>query len=241
LILDGAMAPPKRIGVLGGMGPLATCHFLGLLFDSLTETFNPACDQDFPDMTVLIENTTPDRTAAIKNGVAGAAERINKNIRQLLDAGCDPIVIPCVTAHAYVESHYFAAGVLDFRDCIIKHFSGGDAKRLAVLATDGAIILDVFAPLAEHTNLMYPTENEQRRIMSIIYGAGGLKAPPINTNTCKDTLDEIIADLQRRGADYILAGCTEIEMFLETQEYKGNYVLPMVAMCKGILERLRGG
>lgn len=229
----------NRIGVLGGMGPLATCHFLDLFHNTFSETLDPICDQDFPDMTVLMENTTPDRTAAIKNGMAGTVERINKNIKQLLGAGCDPIVIPCVTAHAYVDSHYFAAGVLDFRDCIIRHFSGEDPKRLAVLATDGAMTLDVFAPLAKRFNLVYPTKAEQSRLMSIIYGPAGLKAPPTDIHTCKNELDDVITKLQDRGADFILAGCTEIEMFLATQECPGNYVLPMVALCKGVLERLR--
>lgn len=228
----------RRIGILGGMGPEATMFFLRLLMRSISERFHPAADQDYPDMTIMMESSTPDRTAGILDETIPTGKRINGDLSRLHDSGCDPIAIACITAHAFVEPCWFQMGVVDFRDCIVRRFADDMPGRLAILATDGAIRSGVFEPLATHTELIFPPPAFQERLMSSIYGPGGLKSYPVDIPSCTACFSEILDDLRRNGADRILAGCTEIETFLSTQDIAANPVLPMAAMCAEIIDRL---
>ena len=105
----------KRIGILGGLGPLATRYFINLLFEEIIQQYHPTTDQQWPDMIVLIESTVSDRTLCIKSGDCSAGERINAALSQLSEQGCSPIAIPCFTAHALIDPAYFESGALDIR------------------------------------------------------------------------------------------------------------------------------
>ena len=54
----------KSIGIIGGMGPLATAD----LFEKIIHATDAARDQDFPHVIVDCNTDIPDRTAAILSG-----------------------------------------------------------------------------------------------------------------------------------------------------------------------------
>jgi aspartate/glutamate racemase len=231
----------NRIGILGGMGPQTTLYFLNRLFDSLSNTFHPKADQDYPDVSILMENSTPDRTEEIKKGGHEASQRINRAIASMILSGCDPVVLPCITAHALVEQRWFDAGVIDFRRCIIDNYESIYTDQIAVLATEGALISDVFTPLDRHFDLVYPDDAQRKKMMSVIYGPRGLKSSEIDIDVCKTLLQNILVDFRQRGIDYFLAGSTEIESFIGDHEVEGNFMMPMDLMCDEIIDRVRGG
>ena len=51
----------KRLGVIGGLGPMASAYFLELL----VRMTDAATDQEHLDVTLLCRPSIPDRTAAI--------------------------------------------------------------------------------------------------------------------------------------------------------------------------------
>lgn len=228
----------NRIGILGGMGPEATLHFIQMLYRSLSETLHPRNDQDYPDMTILMENSTPDRTEAIQEDKQETAQRINKAIANLILSGCDPVAIPCITAHALLEPRWFDAGVIDFRRCVIERYETDAPQQLALLATDGALDSNLFAPLTDYFDIISPSRTQQKKIMSIIYGPRGLKAHDTDIGACKAGLDHIVVSLRNRGADYFLAGCTEIETFVSNHGLDRGFILPMALMCREIVDRV---
>jgi len=212
-----------------------------LLLNDISSALRPASDQEFPDMTILMESSMPDRTVEIKYGKTIAAQRINRLIMELIDSGCNPIAIPCITAHSLVEPRWFDSAVLDFRDCIVRDSVNRGSLRTGILATDGAIHSDVFSPLADQFDLIFPSEPMQEQLMSIVYGEHRLKSYSIDAQACRGGLDEIITNLRNKGADCIIAGCTEIEMFLTIQKVAGDYLLPMDSMSKEVLRLLQEG
>ena len=54
----------KRAGILGGMGPMATCYF----FNRIITHTDAARDQEHIDICILNHATIPDRTSAILRG-----------------------------------------------------------------------------------------------------------------------------------------------------------------------------
>ncbi len=87
------------LGILGGMGPLATCEF----FKKIIELTPAEKDQDH--LHIIIDNNTniPDRTEYILGkGKDPRIELIRSAIR-LESIGADYIAIPCNTAHYFYD------------------------------------------------------------------------------------------------------------------------------------------
>ena len=87
------------LGVLGGMGPLATADFLRkLVRKSRADT-----DQEHIPVLLYGDCTTPDRTASIVAGGPSPLPQLLDGIRFLNRNGARAICIPCNSAHAWVE------------------------------------------------------------------------------------------------------------------------------------------
>ncbi|HSV52595.1 MAG TPA: amino acid racemase, partial [Burkholderiaceae bacterium] len=85
------------IGVLGGMGPLATVDFMHKLLDATPAEF----DQDHVPIVVSSIPQIPDRSAAFRgNGSSPLAAMIESG-RRLSSAGAELVVVPCNTAHLW--------------------------------------------------------------------------------------------------------------------------------------------
>ncbi len=90
---------PLTIGVLGGMGPEATAD----LFSKIIKATPAEKDQDH--LRVIIDSNpgVPDRTAAILGGGESPVPAMAAGCTALSRAGADFIVIPCVSAHMFLD------------------------------------------------------------------------------------------------------------------------------------------
>ncbi|MEU2874993.1 amino acid racemase [Streptomyces sp. NPDC007070] len=95
----GAPAPPRTLGVLGGMGPAATAEFLRLL----TAAVPARSDHEHPRVLLLSDPGIPERTAAILAGSDEPLPAIRDGLRQLAAWGADLLAVPCNTAHAFID------------------------------------------------------------------------------------------------------------------------------------------
>lgn len=229
----------NRIGILGGMGPGSASYFLQSLIEAFSDTYHPARRQDYPDITLLMENTLPLPGRASPDELHQASQKVNRAIAGLILSGCDPVVIPSIATHALVEQRWFDAGVIDFRKSIIDHFETIYTGRVAVLAADGVIASEVFAPLQDHFDLYYPAEPLQKKIMAIIDGPRGLGAINVDADGCKTTLGKILMDCRKQGVEYFLAGAADIETFISTWGIDASFILPMALMCEDVTDRIR--
>ena len=102
--LDGAHGP---VGVLGGMGPLATVDFMHKLLAATPATR----DQDHLPLLVSSIPQVPDRTAAYRGEGASPLPALIASGRRLVDGGASMVVMPCNTAHLWFEPLQAALGV----------------------------------------------------------------------------------------------------------------------------------
>ena len=87
--------PAGAIGVLGGMGPMATVDFLAKVIE-----LTPASrDQDHLPFIVYSVPQVPDRSASIVEGRESPLPAMIEGLRTLVRAGVECIAIPCNTAH----------------------------------------------------------------------------------------------------------------------------------------------
>ena len=87
----------KILGVIGGMGPLATQLFYRMVIEST----DAKKDQDHINMIILNHATMPDRTAAIMDGtIDKVLDKLAADAKYLEDGGATCIAIPYNTTHA---------------------------------------------------------------------------------------------------------------------------------------------
>src|SRR5690606_838617 len=89
----------KLVGVLGGMGPMATADFLAKVVAATPAT----CDQEHVPLIAYQLPQIPDRSAAILEASDAPFVPMLNGLRRLAQAGAQLAVIPCNTAHYWYD------------------------------------------------------------------------------------------------------------------------------------------
>ena len=202
----------KTLGIIGGMGPAATCD----LMEQIIGLTAAETDQDHLHVIADVNTAIPDRTGAILHGGADPTPRLIESAQRLQAAGADFLAMSCNTAH------YFYGAVADSVVIPLLHMPGLTAmvlreagvKKAAVLATDGTIRSGVFAKVLAGGGIepVYPAPEHQALIMRLIYdGVKGRKIP-----LSQIPVGDILAGLRDRGAEKFILGCTELPIAFRT-------------------------
>jgi aspartate racemase len=207
-----------KIGVVGGVGPLATVDFMEKVV-TLTEAQR---DQDHIKMIVEQNPQIPDRTEHLLHQGTDPTIALFATCKKLEAAEADLIAIPCNTAHAFVDrmQSHLRIPVLNMLDEAMAQIAGRYAGRLiGLLATSGTVESGVYAEAAARARvqLMLPDVAHQALVMDAIYGAEGVKAG-FTDGKCKTDLRAAIEHLAQRGAGVILLGCTELPLLFPQTE-----------------------
>ncbi len=195
----------KTIGVLGGMGPLATADF----FKKLVLLTAADCDAAHP--RVLIDNNPriPDRTAAILGRGPSPAPMLCAGVRGLAACGADLIAIPCNTAHYYYNEIVAASPVpvLSILTEAVGAIKRQEKHRAALLATAGTYQSGIYQRAFKQgsVELIMPDTADQEFFYRLAYQ---VKAGDKNYD--KEGLLARLQVLRNSGAQCFVLGCTEI-------------------------------
>ena len=212
----------KVIGILGGMGPEATAE----LFYRIVNATPVERDQDHPRTIIYSNSKVPDRTSAItKNGESPMPEMLMA-ARSLERAGADFLIIPCNTAHFFIDDLRKLLGipVLHMIELTVSHLTSEypDTRSVGLIATDGTIKSGIYEKFVDMAGIevLVPTIELQRRVMDAIYRH--IKKGDLDTGRSL-TLD-VTQDLLGRDVDLVICGCTEISLVLKN----GDIAVPVV-------------
>ena len=202
--------PLRRLGVLGGMGPLASAHFM----TRLTLLTPASCDQEHINAVLWSDPRIPDRTQAGAGRGSPAPELLLQGVRGLIAAGCDALVVPCNTAHGWYTQIVETAGVP------VLHIATAAADQLrlvappghtvGVMGTAGTLEMRLYQDrlTAAGWHVITPDAAEMARLVSpaiaLVKANLVAEAYPL--------LAEMITLLSRRGAAAVVLGCTEIPL-----------------------------
>lgn len=219
----------KTIGILGGMGPLATAA----LYKKIT--LNTAADCDQEQIHVVIDSNTsiPDRTKYIIEGGADPVPEMEKSIRRLVLCGADFLIMPCNTAHFFYDrlcelSPVPILNMLSITvDEIKKNF--GFAKTVGLLTTDGTIQSGIYDSYLKQAGIktVKPLIH-QARVMDFIYN--GIKKN--NMSFPSDGLMAAAEEVKAMGADLFILGCTELSAATEYYRFDGRFIDPLLILAK---------
>lgn len=206
-------AKPFKVGVVGGVGPLATVDFVSRIVQN-----TPAhCDQDHIKVVVEQNPQIPDRTANLSGDGKDPTVALYATCKRLERAGADIIAIPCNTAHAYldrIQRHVDVLIVSMLSETIATvQDAFPSASKIGLLATNGTVQSRLYHDTAEAAglDLITPEPGFQTLVMEAIYGETGVKAGHTE-GRCREQLYAAGQHLSERGADVLILGCTELPL-----------------------------
>ncbi len=208
----------KTIGILGGMGPEATLD----CFAKIIKNTPAKNDQDHLRVIIDSNPKVPDRTAAIVGEGKSPVPLLVAGCRCLQKAGAGFIIIPCVSAHFFIEEvrQQIKLPILSIFDVVAETLASDhpQLKTVGLMATTGTISSGLFQKrlAAEGIETIVPDEIYQSKVMEAIYDIK--KTQPARSRV-QITADLIATaeDLISNGARGIVAGCTEIPLALKQE------------------------
>ena len=223
----------KKLGVIGGLGPMATAFFMQMVIE-MTEA---KTDQEHIEMLIHNCPAIPDRTSYILRKSAVNPEPQIAGIGQKLAAyGVDVIAIPCVTANYFYEElqEEINAPIIDIIGETVKHLVDAGVKCAGIMATDGTIQCGIFQRALEAAGIkvVIPGETGQQHVMHLIYQ--NVKA------TKPAEMERFVAvskELREKGAEVIILGCTELSMIRRDEEIGAGYLDAMQVLAKVSVEQ----
>ncbi len=219
------------LGILGGMGPLATADF----YRRLVERTPAGADQEHLPVLMWADPGVPDRTAALLGQGPSPVPAMVEGARWLHDAGATCIAIPCNTAHAYVAEIAKTTGaeVLDMITAALEAAREKTAgiRRVGILATRGTRLAGLYERAGARlglTVIQVPPRVQEHHVDAAI------RAVKAGTDFERSEQSIAVAAqvLQRQGAEAVIAACTEIPLV----SGRAAQVLPLVDSTESLVE-----
>jgi len=203
----------KVVGVLGGMGPLASAHFM-LRLTLLTPAER---DQDHIPAVLWSDPRVPNRTQAKIAGAEDPLPALLRGIRGLEAAGCGAIAIPCNTAHVWLAEMQAATRLPILH---IVQAAAAELHRLevspgaiGVMGTAATLAMGLYQQgLAAHGwDCLIPNADEMASLVTPAIAEVKANRVP----AAYAPLAEIANRLVARGAQAVVLGCTEIPLGIQ--------------------------
>lgn len=198
------------IGILGGMGPLATVDFLG----KLVERTPAARDQEHVPVVVYSVPQIPDRSASILSGAESPLPAMRAGILTLERAGARAIAITCNTAHYWFDdlARECRVPLLHIADCACAAL-GSDVTNVGLLATTGTLAAGFYQRRLATHGYRCLTNRQDEIDGWVMPGIGLVKAGDIRGGGA--LLQQALTVLLERGAQRVILACTEIPPALQ--------------------------
>lgn len=203
-----SQAQRGAIGILGGMGPLATVD----MFEKIVNLTKAESDQEH--IRIYIDNHAPmpDRGTFINGRGEDPLPYMVESIEKLEQIGSTCIVMPCNTAHFFlprlrehIHVRFFDMMEETAKTCLSRY----PGKTAGILGTSHTIESGLYrdALTALGVKSVDPDEAGKTLLMEHIFGykAGRRFTDPADALA-------LMARMKAAGADYFILGCTELPL-----------------------------
>jgi len=223
----------KTIGILGGMGPEATAYFFKLIIKST----RAEKDQEHIPVVIYSNPEVPERTDAVLEKGPSPLPYLIEGVRVLRGAGADFIVMPCVTAH-YFFHEIVAQEKIPFLNildetllCTLRKIP--ELKKAGLISSTGTLKSRLFHDTFEKEGIevIGPDEEEQEQVMEAIFGKQGIKAG-FTSGRAREIIHGAAGTLIRRGAEAVIAGCTEVPLVLKEEDISVPLIEPLQILAE---------
>jgi aspartate racemase len=202
--------PGRVLGVLGGMGPLASAQFM-LRLTLLTPA---ARDQDHIPTLLWSDPRVPDRTAARLGGGADPLPALLRGIHGLQAAGAGAIAIPCNTAHGWFDAMQAATPlpllhIVDAAEAELARL-GIRPGPIGLMGTAATLAMGLYQGRLEPRGWRCLLPDDAAMVGRVTPAIAAVKANRLAE--AHAPLAEVARGLMARGATAVVLGCTEIPL-----------------------------
>lgn len=212
----------KTIGIIGGMGPLATID----IFEKIVN--NTPVKKESDHIPILIANIPqiPDRTDSILRNGESPVPAIVESGKKLEREGADFLIIPCNTSHYYLDElqSHFSIPVLNMVSLTVEKTKEMGIKKVAVLGTEGTLRTGIYKKRLEEEGIdcVTPEEKDYELMHEAIYdivktGDFGRDIGPFK---------EMLERYSSEGAEALILGCTELPVLFERYDLDYRVIDP---------------
>lgn len=219
------------LGILGGLGPAASCY----LYQMLTDHTPASCDQDHLDIVISSRASTPDRTAFIlgqsKEDPFAVMEQDGFS---LVNYGATVLAIACNTAHYFYNrlAQTLPVPVLNMPQLTAADAKAAGCTKLGILATDGTLLAETYQLACDREGIAWavPSPEHQKGIMSVIYDdiKQGRRANMVKFAAA-------VADLKSQGCNMAVLGCTELSLVKRDEHLDAFFIDSTEVLCRHAL------
>jgi len=210
--MRAAAAGLHMIGVLGGMGPLATADF----FAKVIAATDAQDDAGHVPLLIYSDPRIPGRPAALLHGGPSPLPALLAARDRLIAAGAQGLVMACNTAH-YWHAQLREGCVLPFPSIVdaacaqaFQRFGAG--ARIGLVATRATLATHLFEPALRTQGLALVVPSEAALDDWILPAIALVKAG--RTRQAGPLLLQAIQAMVDDGADAVILACTEAPMAL---------------------------
>ncbi|WCS24003.1 amino acid racemase [Methylobacterium sp. NMS14P] len=225
------------LGVLGGMGPMATVDFLA----KLVRATPAGRDQDHIPTLVCSAVDIPDRADAILGAGPDPLPAMRAALARLEAGGATRIAIPCNTAHHWHAALQAGTGlpILHIVDAVAETLARtgiGAGGRIGLLATDGTLRAGLYREQLARRGVACraPGPEGQATVAAAIRLVKAHRAAE-----ARPLLEAQVRALAEAGCDRVVMACTEIPLALAGRDPSGLLVDATEALARACVAACR--
>lgn len=208
----------KILGIIGGMGTHAGLYFTGSFIKEWEEVYKIKKEWEYPRFILDNNCKLPSRVRAIIYQEESPVRGIIESIEHLELCGATVIVIPCNTAHYFMEEirRDVKADVIDMIELLFNHMEHERVSKISVLASEGTIVADIYGRYKKNIDVNYV--KDRKNLRKII--------EDVKTNKVSLSTMNIFRTLLNKKTVNVL-GCTEFSLLYNKKKdfFKGYRVI----------------
>lgn len=226
-----AQENPKVLGILGGLGPMATVYF----YEMLTRHTLVARDQDHIDVIINSRATTPDRTSYILGeSTENPFDIMAADAARLVTFGADVLAIPCNTAHYFYDglNETISVPILNMVEETVLFAKKNGCTKVGILGTSGTVSARTYQRECEKQGLAYevPTADIQQDVTHVIY-ENIKKGARADMQRFLGAVDSLTA----AGCDRVILACTELSLIKRDENLSDFYIDAMEVLAQNAI------
>jgi aspartate racemase len=204
----------RILGVLGGMGPLASAHFM----TRLTLLTPASRDQDQVPAVLWSDPRVPPRLR--EAGAEDPFPWLRRGLRGLKAAGCGAVAIPCNTAHGWYDAmageglpilHIVEAAAAELRRVV-------PSGTVGIMGTATTLAMRLYQNRLEELGWRCIEPGSEEMAESVTPAIALVKANRVAEAYAP--LASVVRSLAARGAGAGVLGCTEIPLGIQAGPWR---------------------
>lgn len=217
----------KIMGILGGMGPLATAD----LYTKIILATSAKGDADHVPLLISSRPDIPDRAASIAGTGASALPALLEEAKRLEQAGAQGLCLGCNTAHYYFHELEEAVSVpiLHMPRLTAEFCREQGIMKAMLLAAPGTYRAGIYetAFLGSGVELVRPGEATCALVARCIYEGVKAGKRDFDAGALKRVLSQ--TDLP------LILGCTELPMAFDWYHLPGRTIDPAAILARAVI------